>query len=131
MRGGKEREKYNWEEIGGGGGALRVQGEILGELFGIFMRVECLMLNKAVAMWKAKLEMPHFEHRRDSHSRVNEGRNFKTLFNIINDNPFSKRRELFEFIFKSWNMFAKKRSGGGDGSLVGLSLNYFSPLHGI
>jgi hypothetical protein len=67
---------------------LRVQGEILGELFGIFMRVECLMLNKAVAMWKAKLEMPHFEHGRDSHSRVNEGRNFKTLFSIINDNPF-------------------------------------------
>lgn len=45
---------------------VRVQGEILGELFGIFMRVECLMLNKAVAMWKAKLEMPHFNKERFS-----------------------------------------------------------------
>lgn len=57
MRG--ERKIYIFI-IGRRGRPLRVQGEILCELFGIFMRVECLMLNKAVAMWKAKLENASF-----------------------------------------------------------------------
>lgn len=78
----------------------RVEGEILGELFGIFMRVECLMLNKAVAMWKAKLEMPHFNKKRDSHSRVNEGRNFKTLSLTLLMTIRFLKRGLFEYFMK-------------------------------
>lgn len=44
-------------------------------------------------------------------------------FNIINDNPYKEREELFEY-FSEWKMFAWKRKCGG--TLNSLKIDFAS-----